>query len=224
MYLADSLNPRAPPIPEGNSLIEYSDGTFEVLGSDSTGSVPKLPGMIAFVWYLPSSFHARVRLPGGTREGMLVDCGAIDNLAGEFWVQRVQKIAERNGQGTVWKNIPVLSVEGVGSGESEISQLAICPVMIADGPLSTFTTNVVAKSELPGLLGLKSLTASQALIDVFNKRMYYIGPGGYKITLSPGSRTLKLEQAASGHLLLPCTEYGNSSSSTSSGTVAPTSF
>ena len=98
-------------------------------------------------------------------------------------------------------------MEGVGSGESRIDSFAVLPVKIKGMPASTFATNVVANSELPGLLGLKSLVASSAVIDVANRRMFFVGPGGYKLTLSPGSQTFFLETAVSGHLLLPCTEW-----------------
>ena len=54
--------------------------------------------------------------------------------------------------------------------------------------------------------------SQRALIDVYNKRMMWIGPGGYKITLSPGSKVLPLENAPSGHLLLPCTEWQKAAS------------
>ena len=37
--------------------------------------------------------------------------------------------------------------------------------------------------------------------------MYFCGPGGYKITLSPGSEKYKLEKAPSGHWHLPCSYY-----------------
>ena len=218
MYLAVGIENA----PEGSSVIEYSDGTFEILESVATPATHKLPGMIAFVWYLPSSFHARVRLPGMIREGMLVDCGAIDNLAGDQWVKRVESQGVSHGHGTVWKSIPALSVEGVGSRESQITQQAICPVKVSPGPPSAFTTNVVSNSELPGLLGLRSLFEDKALIDVFNKKLVYVGQGGYKIVLSPGSKTMNLENAASGHLLLPCTEWGEgmTTSSNSSKQVA----
>lgn len=202
-----------PVVPEGSSLIEYSNGSFEIVTPPANTDNAMFPGLLNFVWFLPSAFHARVRLPGLHREGMLVDCGAIDNLAGSAWVQRVEQIGNVHGQGTVRKSIPVLSVEGVGSGESRIDSEATLPIKISGNPISTFKTNVVGDSELPGLLGLKSLCRMQSVIDVYNRKLYLIGPGGYKIVLSPGSQTLNLEPAASGHLMLPCTEYGNSSSS-----------
>lgn len=194
--------------PDGSSVITYSDGSSEVLNPPTSKS--KLPGLLAFVWFLPSAsvFHATVRLPGKVREGLLVDCGALDNLSGEEWAARVESQATRAGQGSTWTAIDTLSVEGVGSGESHINSKVVLPIKLQNGDQSTFTTNIVSKSPIPGLLGLRSLVANQALIDTYNRRLIYPGPGGYKLQLSPGSRSMPLETAMSGHLLLPCTEWG----------------
>jgi hypothetical protein len=54
-------------------------------------------------------------------------------------------------------------------------------------------------------LGLRSLIEKRALIDCFNKKLIFIGPGGYKLACSPGTRTFDLKQSPSGHLLLPVT-------------------
>eukprot|EP00973_Karenia_brevis_P044642 6182743-Karenia_brevis.AAC.1 len=37
--------------------------------------------------------------------------------------------------------------------------------------------------------------------------MYQLGPGGYKIMLSPGTRTYELEESHAGHLMLPCSRF-----------------
>jgi hypothetical protein len=44
----------------------------------------------------------------------------------------------------------------------------------------------------------------RAVIDCFNRRIVFVGEGGYKMQLSPGSTQYKLESAVTGHLLLPC--------------------
>ena len=43
----------------------------------------------------------------------------------------------------------------------------------------------------------------RTLIDVYNNRMYTVGPGGYEIKLSPGSRVYDLSTSPSGHMILP---------------------
>ena len=40
-----------------------------------------------------------------------------------------------------------------------------------------------------------------------NEHLTLPGPGGYSINWSPGSIRYKLEQAPSGHLILPCDEF-----------------
>eukprot|EP00975_Prorocentrum_lima_P003722 812263-Prorocentrum_lima.AAC.1 len=45
-----------------------------------------------------SAFHTATGLPGGEREGLLVDIGAYENLMGDGWVRRVSKQALRAGQ------------------------------------------------------------------------------------------------------------------------------
>jgi hypothetical protein len=62
-------------------------------------------------------------------------------------------------------------------------------------------------SDLPALMGLESLEKNNALIDVFNRKLVYVGRGGYELKLSPGSTTMNLEKVQSGHLLLPATEW-----------------
>jgi hypothetical protein len=79
------------------------------------------------------------------------------------------------------------------------------PICLEDGMLGTFQSAVVEGSELPALFGLNSLVQQRAIIDTYHRQLIFVGPGGYKIQLSPGSKTYKLHQAPTGHLLLPCT-------------------
>eukprot|EP00973_Karenia_brevis_P014846 2028045-Karenia_brevis.AAC.1 len=37
--------------------------------------------------------------------------------------------------------------------------------------------------------------------------MHQVGPGGYKILLSPGTRAYELEESHAGHLMLPCSRF-----------------
>ena len=138
---------------------------------------------------------------------MLVDCGAIDNLTGDKWVVRSEAKAKKHGQGTSWMAMQRCEVEGVGSGSSVIEKRAIVPVCLSNGNTASFNTAVVSDSELPALLGLDSLESHKAIIDTHNHQMIFPGPGGYNMTLSPGSVSLKLEKARSGHLLLPSSEW-----------------
>jgi hypothetical protein len=164
--------------------------------------------ILCFPWWgVDLAFHALVRLKGPNREGLLVDCGAITNLAGDKWVKRAADIAAIHGQGTLIVDTNPQNVEGVGTGASKITQRATVPVCLASGSVGDFQTQVVQDSELPALLGLEGLERNRALIDVTNQRMIYVGPGGYELKLSPGSVVMQLEKVASGHLLLPASEW-----------------
>jgi len=163
--------------------------------------------VLCFPWWVPDlAFHALVRLKGN-REGLLVDCGAVSNLAGDAWLKRISGIARAFGQGTKVTEAPEQLVEGVGAGSSRITHTATVPIRTANGIDGTFIASIVQNSELPALLGLESLENNNALIDVANRRLVYVGKGGYELKLSPGSIVMQLEKVPSGHLLLPASEW-----------------
>ena len=88
-----------------------------------------------------------------------------------------------------------------------------CPVAVPrhDGTAGggTFTAPVVqgAGSDLPALLGLRSLEQQRAIIDTGNRTLILLGPGEVEITLPPGSVRVPLEKAPSGHLVMVIDEY-----------------
>lgn len=205
--------------PEFQPCIEYADGTVEALSTTTAlfaavgSSVsPKAvnEGQLAKLWQFPlwhsQNYHTTVRLANG-REGILIDCGAIDHMAGSKVMGRMIASAAANGQGSVWSDIKPISVEGVGQEATIVNQACAVPLCLATGDVGEYKAIVAPQSELPALYGLCGLRKNAAIIDVGNNRMIYPGPGGIKFTLSPGSRVHKLEEAVSGHLLLPCCEW-----------------
>ncbi len=152
--------------------------------------------------------HANTRL-GDEREGLLVDCGAISNLSGEQQIQRMAEIAKKQtGMPTTIRPLSRgLRVEGVGNGVQEAVNEAVVPICLADGSLGHYAAPFIPGSPIPSLYGLHSMHAQRTVIDIVNKRLIWVGPGGYQMTLSPGSKILALESAPSGHLLLPVTEW-----------------
>ncbi len=98
------------------------------------------------------------------------------------------------------------------SQSQECVQQVTVPMALEMGDTAVFQSPVIEGSEVPALLGLKTLTAKRALIDVFNRKLYLIGPGDYELKLPPGSTALSLETAESGHLMLPITEWHRQSS------------
>ena len=161
----------------------------------------------AFVWFMPAAFHAQVRLKD-RGESLLVDVGAWDNLVGSQWVGRASEVAKLAGHGCAWHKLKrMLSVEGVGQKANEAVDGVVVPICLEDGAVGTFTSAVIPDSELPALLGLCSISKLKGLIDTHHKQIIFIGPGGYKLSLSPGSKVYQLHSAPTGHLMLPCQEW-----------------
>eukprot|EP00971_Amphidinium_carterae_P350439 6491542-Amphidinium_carterae.2 len=169
-----------------------------------------------------SCYHSQVRLKEG-REGILLDIGAVKNLCGDKWLQRVTALANTHGHGVSVADMKQsMKVQGVGTGCSETHEQCVVPLALSDGSRATYTAPIVRDSELPALWGLEGLARQRAVIDTANNKLYLPGPGGLKISASPGSRVLNLERAASGHLLLPVTEWlskANNPQSTSAFSV-----
>ena len=171
--------------------------------SQSSSSHSDIERKFAFVWFMPPAFHAQVKIAAG--EALLIDPGAFDNLVGSKVVDRVSSLAQAAGHGCAWQKLKQqLSVEGVGKGADHSSDAVLMPVCLADGTPGTYFAPVIPDSELPALLGLKTLSKYRALIDTHNKQLIFVGEGGYKLQLSPGSKAFQLHSAKTGHLMLPC--------------------
>ena len=153
-------------------------------------------------------FHAKTRLGHG-REGLLVDPGALLNLAGQEWIERQAVLAQGAGLTVIWTDLKqAMSVEGVGKGAQPCGGAARVPIKLQNGEETLFETPWIAGSAIPALLGLETLRKKQAVMDCYNGILYLVaGNGSYKMSLPKGSTTLKLERAPSGHWLLPCSEW-----------------
>jgi hypothetical protein len=221
---------------EDRSRIHYSDGseewltardvrTLNQLESGTASSSEHRPGArISFLGFNHGSFPVwetasaqadqmqflatDVKLTGN-REGLLVDCGAVGNLTGDRWVQRVEQIAAGHQQKVQRSNMKKsITVDGVGKGAEQCVVEATVPIALSNGTRGTFQAPVISNSDIPALLGLRTLEGQRTLIDSYHHKLMMIGAGGYEIKLSPGSVVLPLEKSPSGHLLLPITEWG----------------
>ena len=155
-----------------------------------------------------ATYLVQTRMAHRHGEGLLVDPGAHDDLTGDRWVQRFSSEAARAGQ-----PLPVLqplanalSVGGVGKGRQQADRGVTCKLGVAGKPW-TFQAPMLPESDVPALLGVRTLKKQRAVMDCFTGRLYLIGAGGYKMSLSPGSQELKLHEAHSGHWILPCTDW-----------------
>lgn len=154
--------------------------------------------------------HSSSQLPGD-REGLLVDCGAIDNLVGSDFVRRQTKIARKAGHDTTFnKLLNPFRVNGVGRGSQFASEEAVVPVHI-NGNTGSYRAPVLTDdgAHVPALWGLRNQRQQRAIIDAGGNCVLIPGPGGFKIHLSPGSQVIKCEYAHSGHMMIPVSDFGD---------------
>ena len=102
-----------------------------------------------------------------------------------------------------------MSVGGVGKGRQEAQHGITCKLGVSGQPW-VFQAPVLPESEVPALLGVRTLKKRRAVMDCFTGRLYVVGAGGYKMMLSPGSHEYKLHESHSGHWILPCTDWPGS--------------
>ena len=100
-----------------------------------------------------------------------------------------------------------MSVQGVGNGSQQCTWETHIPaaVRLDDGTFAKmeYRSPFVPQSDLPALLGLRTLMNHGAVIDCRNKKLYLCGPGDAEIQPPPGTMVCSLEQSPSGHLILP---------------------
>jgi hypothetical protein len=128
---------------------------------------------------------------------------------------RTAAVCAANGNKPVsaTKRSKPLSVTGVGTGgqtcEYDCSTSIVLKDIDGEYVDAVYTAPTVDNSNLPLLLGLLALIKNRCILDFTQEpmKLYMCGPGGAKIELAPGSRTFPLEQAPSGHLVLPCSDF-----------------
>ena len=229
-------DPQIPMIAQHGAPLEPPPSHFGITPPGSGASTPRRSVSPAGSHRGPSSFpvvdtdtalptyHALTRLADG-RPALLVDPGSVGNLCGETWARSVADAAKKVGKmPTYTKRSRVLNVQGVGKGSQSCEHDLALPISMrtVDGDKvmsGKFVTPAIPGSDVPGLLGLTALTTNRAILDCNTRMLHFCGPGDYDLTklLPPGTDSLQLEIAPSGHLVLPCCDYeGASSSSTPS--------
>ena len=179
-----------------------------------------------------ASFLSSTSLPNG-QPAILVDPGAYENLACRKWVQEMQAKAAAAGYHAQAEPLRTpQQFSGVGAGNITASWKVDMPVATkaSDGtlnPVSCFQAPIIddSTSEIPALLGLKSMRAKEAVLEMRGGKecLSFPGPGGYKIEWSPGTVHHALVQAPSGHLVIPCGNFVNASASPVGGVIPPVS-
>eukprot|EP00971_Amphidinium_carterae_P336659 6473146-Amphidinium_carterae.1 len=169
--------------------------------------------------------------------GLLPDTGAFDNLAGSQWIRAQAADASRHGMASRQEPLSTpTQVQGVGHGIQSCSFQATVPIGLLDDnghpQLLEYSSPVLESTAGIGhiaLLGAKSLEHNKVLLDTAAGTFTTVGPGGYKIEFSPGSRTYQMVRAPSGHWVLPINRFqqrqreSNTSNSSSSNPAPATS-
>ena len=211
-YIAPPVEAYVPP-PTGSAPTVHPINT--PAGSNASSFVSILP------WY-PSKgqqpqgyFHASTHLPGG-RLGAIVDPGAWTNLCGRKMARRIAEAAVAAGHEPTQRKMGTpLGIQGVGNGTQECRWETSLPVAVPSteggANLHLFETPTVDGNgeDLPCILGLRSMREKQGVLEMAEeKEMLSVpGPGGYKIEWSPGTLHVPLQNAPSGHLVMPVDHY-----------------
>ena len=160
------------------------------------------------------AFLVRTRMATAPGIALLVDPGSPENLCGDQWSNEMQEaaLAANRSQIKYSDLARPLEVGGIGSGTQSAYQSGLHPIGLPDGTDAIYESPILPNSGTPALLGQKSLKKMRCLLDCFNNKLYRVGPGGYKLNLSPGSVTYPLEESHAGHLMLPCSRFNRHAS------------
>ena len=158
------------------------------------------------------AYLVRTQMKGKTGEGLLVDPGSPDNLVGSGWSKRMAALNASVGMPAPTYKPHFLEVGGVGTGaqhaNTKVTHTVACPTIGGPPRLGTFSAPEIDSDKVPALLGLRSLANMGAIMDMGRNRLIVPGPAGVRIDILPGATVYPLEPTHSGHLLLPCSEFG----------------
>ena len=155
------------------------------------------------------AFLVRTRMATAQGVALLVDPGSPENLCGDQWSNEMQQAAlAANRQPIKYSDLArPLEVGGIGSGTQSAYKSGVHSIGLPDGTDANYESPILPNSGTPALLGQKSLKKMRCLLDCYTNKLYRLGPGGYKIELSPGSVCYPLEESHAGHLMLPCSRF-----------------
>ena len=126
--------------------------------------------------------------------------------------------AKKYGKEPVAEKIHPKPIEvcGVGNGTQRAVWKSKIPIAVTtqDGKAieQVFEVPVLEGQEgadVPALLGLRSMRAKNAVLEMAPGRemLTFPGPGDYKVEWPPGTVHIPLEIAPSGHYVIPCDNY-----------------
>ena len=176
-------------------------------------------------------YHASTQLPDG-RLSILVDPGAWTNLRGADTIRKMADAARRAGhRPQQWRMERPLQIMGVGNGTQACNYEVKVPFAFRTEEghaLCSYNSPTVggAGSQLPALLGLRSIEARGGVLETRdgNQCLTLPGPGGYTIHWSPGTVRYPLVKAPSGHLVIPFGDLSQVPTPTGGLPRTPTAF
>ena len=148
---------------------------------------------------IETAFLASVRLPHGT--SLLVDTSSPSNIVSDGWsedhaldLQRAGLPAPSNSERTV-----AMVCSGFGHVTREANWDVTHPVCLGTGRLDNFTAPELPNAKTSAPLGQRWMKKLRTLIDTSTGKMFFVGPGGYYIRLSPGSEVHNIEEPSWAH-------------------------
>ena len=137
----------------------------------------------------------------------MIDTGAWNNLVGSSWVDRMNRQNKAIGKvpSTEQKLAKPVVLGGVGKDTQEAKHRVTMPTTIG-GADSQFSATMIDGSNLPALLGLKTLKEKNGILDLRTNRLIMSNSSdSVTIDCPVGTTVLQLEPAPGGYLMLPCT-------------------
>ena len=123
---------------------------------------------------------------------LLVDTGAFQNIAGSYWVSRVEEILKQEGQPPIeWSKLDnPHPVSGVGKDIVYAKWNAKIPIKFPGGGRTTYNCLYMENSKCPGLLGMQSLNQTGSILDLRAGELYmYSGDtANVRIDIPQGER------------------------------------
>ena len=144
--------------------------------------------------------------------GLMPDTGAHDGLCGSNWARALATRCQRYGKEVRQEKLAEPKhVAGVGQG----SQRADFKTILTTGMVDTsgqyweekFEAPCLPDSNVPGLMGIKTMEENDALIRCKTGEIWFLGKGGVKIEPSPGSRHFQMKKTGSGHWAIPVSRF-----------------
>ena len=143
---------------------------------------------------------------------LLVDTGAFQNIAGSYWVSRVEEILKQEGQPPIeWSKLDnPHPVSGVGKDIVYAKWNAKIPIKFPGGGRTTYNCLYMENSKCPGLLGMQSLNKTGSILDLRAGELYSGDTTNVRLDIPQRSDVtrMRLEQSSTGHILIPCAQFG----------------